>query len=65
MYDVVLVGNEGLIGEIIKKFYGANPIPQSAPEIAKGMIDFGVLIGFDPGSSSFTFHGEASSVART
>ena len=29
---------------------GANPIPQPAPEIAKGMIDFGVALGFDAGN---------------
>ena len=45
---LVTFGLAIVLGEIIKKFYGANPIPQSAPEIAKGMIDFGVMLGFDP-----------------
>ena len=47
---LVTFGLAIVIGEIIKKFYGANPIPQSAPELVKGMIDFGVLIGFEPGA---------------
>ena len=47
---LVTFGLAIVIGEIIKKFYGANPIPQSAPDLAKGMVDFGVLLGFDPGA---------------
>ncbi len=47
---LVTFGLAIVIGEIIKKFFGANPIPQSAPEMAKGMIDFGVMLGFEPGS---------------
>jgi branched-chain amino acid transport system permease protein len=47
---LVTFGLAIVLGEIIKKFYGANPIPQSAPEIAKGMVDFGVMMGFDPGT---------------
>ena len=47
---LVTFGLAIVLGEIIKKFYGANPIPQTAPEIAKGMIDLGVLIGLDPGA---------------
>ena len=47
---LVTFGLAIVIGEIIKKMYGANPIPQSAPELFKGMVDFGVMLGFDPGS---------------
>lgn len=47
---LVTFGLAIVMGEIIKKFYGANPIPQSAPELAKGMVDFGVLLGFEPGA---------------
>lgn len=47
---LVTFGLAIVLGEVIKKFYGANPIPQYMPEAAKGMIDFGVLIGFDPGA---------------
>lgn len=34
--------------EIIKAFYGANPIPVPAPDVFRGSFDFGSLIGFDP-----------------
>lgn len=47
---LVTFGLAIVLGEIIKKFYGANPIPQAAPEMFKGMVDFGVMLGFDPGS---------------
>lgn len=41
--DQILVtfGLAIVIGEIIKKFYGANPIPQTAPEVFSGSADFG------------------------
>ncbi|MGD1869360.1 MAG: branched-chain amino acid ABC transporter permease, partial [Neomegalonema sp.] len=38
---LVTFGLAIVLGEIIKKFYGANPIPQSAPEAFAGSIDFG------------------------
>ena len=47
---LVTFGLAIVMGEIVKKFYGANPIPQTPPEMLKGMVDFGVLIGFDPGA---------------
>ncbi|MEL6997163.1 MAG: branched-chain amino acid ABC transporter permease [Pseudomonadota bacterium] len=47
---LVTFGLAIVLGEIVKKFYGANPIPQAAPEMFKGMVDFGVMLGFDPGS---------------
>ena len=47
---LVTFGLAIVLGEIIKKFFGANPIPQSAPELARGMVDFGVMLGFDPGA---------------
>ncbi|MGD1925672.1 MAG: branched-chain amino acid ABC transporter permease [Paracoccaceae bacterium] len=47
---LVTFGLAIVLGEIVKKFYGANPIPQAAPEMLRGMTDFGVLLGFDPGS---------------
>ena len=47
---LVTFGLAIVMGEIIKKFFGANPIPQSAPELARGMVDFGVMLGFDPGA---------------
>ncbi|MEQ9487845.1 MAG: branched-chain amino acid ABC transporter permease [Alphaproteobacteria bacterium] len=36
--------------ELIKSVFGANPIPQPAPDLASGMLDFGILIGFDAGN---------------
>jgi len=46
--DQILVtfGLAIVLQEIIKLFYGANPIPTPAPDAFKGSIDFGVMIGF-------------------
>ncbi len=46
--DQILVtfGLAIVIQEIIKYFFGANPIPVPAPEIFRGSFDFGVLLGF-------------------
>ena len=48
--DQILVtfGLAIVLQEIIKHYYGANPIPTPAPEAFKGSFDFGVLIGYDP-----------------
>ncbi len=47
--DQILVtfGLAIVLQEIIKFFYGANPIPTPAPEIFKGSFDFGSLIGLE------------------
>ena len=47
---LVTFGLAIVLQEIIKSIFGANPIPQPAPDTVKGMIDFGVLIGFDAGN---------------
>jgi len=47
---LVTFGLAIVVQEIIKSVYGANPIPQPAPDIAKGMIDFGILVGFEAGN---------------
>ena len=49
--DQILVtfGLAIVLQEIIKFYYGANPIPTAAPESFTGSFDFGALIGFDPG----------------
>jgi len=47
---LVTFGLAIVLQEIIKTFFGANPIPQPAPDVAKGMIDFGVAIGFEAGN---------------
>ncbi|WP_068112139.1 branched-chain amino acid ABC transporter permease [Tropicimonas marinistellae] len=48
--DQILVtfGLAIVLQEIIKYFFGANPIPTPAPDVFKGSFDFGVLLGFDP-----------------
>ena len=48
--DQILVtfGLAIVLQEIIKYFYGANPIPTPAPDAFRGSFDFGVLLGFDP-----------------
>ncbi len=48
--DQILVtfGLAIVLQEIIKYFYGANPIPTPAPPAFTGSFDFGVLLGFDP-----------------
>ncbi len=48
--DQILVtfGLAIVLQQIIKYFYGANPIPMPAPDAFEGSFDFGVLVGFDP-----------------
>lgn len=48
--DQILVtfGLAIVLQQIIKYFYGANPIPVPAPDAFKGSFDFGVMLGFDP-----------------
>ena len=55
--DQILVtfGLAIVLQEIIKYFYGANPIPTPAPEAFRGSFDFGALLGFDPGSIVYPY----------
>ncbi|MEP2533833.1 branched-chain amino acid ABC transporter permease [Shimia sp.] len=48
--DQILVtfGLAIVMQEVVKYFFGANPIPTGAPDAFKGSFDFGVLLGFDP-----------------
>lgn len=48
--DQILVtfGLAIVLQEIIKYYYGANPIPTPAPDAFRGSFDLGVLVGFDP-----------------
>ncbi|UMA65620.1 branched-chain amino acid ABC transporter permease [Roseivivax marinus] len=48
--DQILVtfGLAIVLQEIIKYFYGANPIPTPAPNALTGSFDFGALLGMDP-----------------
>ena len=47
--DQILVtfGLAIVLQEIIKQYYGANPIPTGAPEAFRGSYDFGLLLGFE------------------
>jgi len=47
--DQILVtfGLAIVLQEIIKYFFGANPIQTPAPDAFRGSLDFGLLIGFD------------------
>lgn len=47
---LVTFGLAIVVQELVKSQFGANPIPQPAPDAAKGMIDFGVAIGFEAGN---------------
>ncbi|RVT85306.1 branched-chain amino acid ABC transporter permease [Rhodobacteraceae bacterium CCMM004] len=55
--DQILVtfGLAIVLQEIIKYFYGANPIPTPAPDAFRGSFDFGVLLGFDPNTIIYPF----------
>ena len=46
---LVTFGLAIVLQEIVKSQFGANPIPQPAPEAARGMIDFGAMIGMQAG----------------
>ncbi|MTH98331.1 branched-chain amino acid ABC transporter permease [Roseibium sp. RKSG952] len=48
--DQILVtfGLAIVLQEIIKLFFGANPIPTPAPDVFSGSFDFGAIIGMDP-----------------
>jgi branched-chain amino acid transport system permease protein len=50
--DQILVtfGLAIVISEIVKAYFGANPIPQQAPDALRGSVDLGAALGFDPGS---------------
>ena len=44
-----------VLQEIIKYFYGANPIPTPAPEAFSGSVDFGLMLGFDPNAIIYPY----------
>jgi branched-chain amino acid transport system permease protein len=48
--DQILVtfGLAIVLQEIIKFYFGANPIPTPSPEAFKGSLDIGVMLGLDP-----------------
>lgn len=55
--DQILVtfGLAIVLQEIIKFYYGANPIPTPAPEAFKGSFDFGMLLGLDPNAVIYPY----------
>jgi branched-subunit amino acid ABC-type transport system permease component len=55
--DQILVtfGLAIVLQEVIKYFYGANPIPTPAPDAFKGSFDFGVLLGFEPNAIIYPY----------
>ncbi len=55
--DQILVtfGLAIVLQEVIKYFYGANPIPTPAPDVFRGSFDFGVLMGFDPNAIIYPY----------
>jgi branched-chain amino acid transport system permease protein len=55
--DQILVtfGLAIVLQEVVKYFYGANPIPTGAPEVFKGSFDFGVMLGFDPNAIIYPY----------
>ncbi len=55
--DQILVtfGLAIVMQEIIKYFYGANPIPTPAPSAFTGSFDFGVAFGFDPNAIIYPY----------
>ncbi|GGG81962.1 branched-chain amino acid ABC transporter permease [Salipiger pallidus] len=55
--DQILVtfGLAIVLQEVIKQVFGANPIPTPAPEVFRGSLDFGVLLGFDPNAIIYPY----------
>ncbi|MEO0766015.1 MAG: branched-chain amino acid ABC transporter permease, partial [Pseudomonadota bacterium] len=55
--DQILVtfGLAIVLQEIIKYYYGANPIPTPAPAAFIGSFDFGAMVGFDPGQIVYPY----------
>ncbi len=55
--DQILVtfGLAIVLQEVIKYFYGANPIPTPAPAAFAGSFDFGAMLGFDPNTIIYPY----------
>ena len=55
--DQILVtfGLAIVLQEVIKYFYGANPIATPAPEAFAGSLDLGVMFGFDPNAIIYPY----------
>ena len=55
--DQILVtfGLAIVLQELIKHYYGANPIQTPAPDAFKGSFDFGAMLGFDPNTIIYPY----------
>ena len=55
--DQILVtfGLAIVLQEVIKFFFGANPIPTPAPAVFTGSFDFGAMLGFDPNTIIYPY----------
>lgn len=55
--DQILVtfGLAIVLQEIIKYYFGANQIPAPAPEAFVGSLDFGAIVGFEPGAIIYPY----------
>ena len=55
--DQILVtfGLAIVLQEVIKYFFGANPIPTPAPDVFAGSFDFGAMLGLDAGSIIYPY----------
>jgi branched-chain amino acid transport system permease protein len=55
--DQILVtfGLAIVLQEVVKYFYGANPIQMPAPSAFVGSFDFGVLLGFEPNTILYPY----------
>ena len=55
--DQILVtfGLAIVLQELIKYFFGANPIPTPAPDVFRGSFDFGTMLGFDPNAIIYPY----------
>ncbi len=55
--DQILVtfGLAIVLQEIVKYFYGANPIQSPAPDAFRGALDFGVMVGFEPNAIIYPY----------
>jgi len=55
--DQILVtfGLAIVLQEVVKYFYGANPIPTPAPDAVRGAYDLGILFGFDPNAIIYPY----------
>jgi len=55
--DQILVtfGLAIVLQELVKYFFGANPIPTPMPDTFRGAIDFGTMLGFDAGAITYPY----------